>query len=141
MTASFLAVESTLTSTVGYLTATIGEQATFGCVVEGNFTYKILWKIEMMEFDCYEVSEVTNCFPSNNIRHFQITDTSFLGIGTHEVQCILQPIIDSNYQEDPSFKPHLYNENITRTAAFLTIVGRNTSKCRQDSHNYGWKWL
>ena len=48
---------------------------------------------------------------AGNASVLQIVNTTALGTGTHEVQCILQPNIHQNYTNDVSFQSEL-NENI-----------------------------
>ena len=105
----------------------IGEPATVSCaIIVGDTDFQIIWRISNSEYHCDEnkIYVSINCNIVGNISLLQIEDTSFLGAGSHVVQCILQPNIHPNYTNDPSFL-HRLNNNIMKT---IILMINSTSK-------------
>ena len=99
-----------------------GEQTAISCnIVTGDTDFHIIWKIDEVEYTCIQPEMDPNIECTNDII-LQIQNTTFLGVGNHDIQCILQPNIQPDYKNDPSFQSH-FNDNITNTVT-LTIIGK-----------------
>lgn len=107
----------------------IGEPANLSCtLIVGDTDFQMIWRIGSSDYLCdeNEISYVNiNCKIVGNISLLQIEDTSFLGAGSHVVQCILRTInIHPNYTNDPSFL-HQLSDNIMKT---IILMINSTSK-------------
>ena len=109
---------------ISNITVTTGDPATFSCeFLRRDTDFNITWKIRGFEYPCDSLQKDSGvqCYIAGNASVLQIVNTTVLGTGTHEVECILQPNIHQNYTNDVSFQSEL-NENITRTATLEVMM-------------------
>ena len=121
-----LTVLSTLTNDniINNTIVNIGDTATFSCsFLRRDTDFNIIWKIREFEYPCDSLQKDSGvqCYIAGNASVLHIVNTTVLGTGTREVECILQPNIHQNYTNDVSFQSE-FNENTTR-AVTLEVIG------------------
>lgn len=103
-------------------TAVFGEPTNLTCpLVRGDTNFAIFWKINNLTVFCDACNATTcdiECSNSFNASILQIENTSRLGVGSHQVECILQPNIHPNYTSDATFLPQ-FQDNVTKRAMLL----------------------
>ena len=129
----FLVLSTLANDVIDDLSVAFGEPANFSCgIVEGDTDFDLLWRIGQSEYRCNDSEMDSNikCKTNRSVNVFQIENTTAVGGGTYQVQCVMMPGIELNYRSDPSFKPK-FAEDVVRTATLMVIGGpvSTTSEC------------
>ena len=115
--------------TIPDMSVVSGTPANFTCnFIKQDTDFTILWTIDGTEIACNAMRTDSNvqCTTLNDEEEsvLEIENTILLGVGRHDVQCVMRHMITDEYRNDESFR---VGDNFTATA-MLEILQREL-KC------------